>query len=67
MTARLFSLFQTLLLWKLNPRHWLIAYLQACAEQGGKAPPEPEKWLPWNLDEQHRQLLGEPPPWDDSS
>lgn len=68
LTAWLFTLLQTLLLWKLNPRHWLTAYLQACADHGGKAPPEPEQWLPWNLDEPKRQLLSEPAlSWEDTS
>jgi len=68
LTAQLFTLLQTLLLWKLNPRHWLAVYLQACAEHGGKTPPEPEQWLPWNLDEQRRQLLSGPAPsWEDTS
>jgi transposase len=31
LAAMLFSLFQTLALWDINPRVWLEAYLQACA------------------------------------
>ena len=49
LAAMLFSLFQTLALWGLNPRLWLTAYLTACAEAGGRAPREPEALLPWNL------------------
>ena len=49
MAAMLFSLFQTLCLWHVNPHQWLTAYLQACAEAGGKAPPDAANFLPWNL------------------
>ena len=31
LAAMLFSVFQTLCLWDINPRVWLTAYLQACA------------------------------------
>jgi transposase len=55
LAAMLFSLLQTLCLWKLNPRAWLTAYLTACAEAGGAAPADLERFLPWNLSaEQHR-------------
>lgn len=52
LAAMLFSLFQTLCLWKLNPREWLSGYLTACAESGGKPPADPENFLPWNLSEE---------------
>src|SRR5262249_55187443 len=51
LAAMLFSLFQTLALWGLNPRVWLTAYLTACANAGGQAPAQPEALLPWNLSE----------------
>ena len=38
LAAMLFSVFQTLCLWDINPRVWLAAYLQACAKAGGEAP-----------------------------
>jgi transposase len=52
LAAMLFSVFQTLCLWNINPRLWLSAYLQACAEAGGKAPPALEELLPWKMSEQ---------------
>jgi len=55
LAAMLFSLLQTLLMWKINPRDWLTGYLTACAENAGNAPPGAEQWLPWNLSET-RQL-----------
>ena len=34
---------------------WLTAYLEACATAGGKAPPDLESYLPWNLTAERRQ------------
>jgi transposase len=67
LAALLFSLFQTLCLWNLNPRAWLSAYLQACADAGGQAPPEPGRLLPWNLSEHQRQEWALEPLPDNSS
>jgi transposase len=63
LAAMLFSLFQTLHLWNINPRLWLTAYLQACAELGGEAPKDVSGWLPWNLTTEQRELwqLEDPP------
>ena len=38
LAAALFSILKTLVLWQINPRHWLTAYLSACADNGAKAP-----------------------------
>jgi transposase len=58
LAAMAFSLFQTLCLWGLNPRLWLTAYLQACAEAGGRAPADVERFLPWNLSSEQKQAWG---------
>ena len=55
LAAMLFSLLQTLCLWQLNPRAWLTAYLTACAEAGGAAPADVERFLPWNLSVEQRR------------
>jgi transposase len=55
LAALMFSLLQTLCLWRLNPRSWLRAYLTACAEAGGQVPEDVERFLPWNLSEADRQ------------
>jgi transposase len=55
LAALLFSLFQTLALWNLNPRQWLTAYLQACAAAGGHAPADAAAYLPWNLTPEQQQ------------
>jgi transposase len=48
-TACLFSIFQTLKLWHINPRKWLTEYLQACADNRGQAPPDLTGFLPWTM------------------
>jgi transposase len=67
LAAMLFSLFQTLALWGINPRVWLTAYLTACADAGGQAPARPEALLPWNLSEEQRRGWSLEPQSDDSS
>ena len=49
LTAALFSVFHTLRRCGINPRPWLEAYLKACAEAGGKPPPDVASFLPWKL------------------
>ena len=67
LAANLFSLFATLDLWAINPRLWLSAYLQACAQAGGRAPHDAERWLPWNLPLPERTAMAELPRVDDTS
>jgi transposase len=55
LAALLFSLFQTLALWTINPRVWLMEYLQACARAGGQAPKDVTPFLPWTMPEQQRK------------
>lgn len=57
LSAKLFSLFATLSMWKVNVRKWLTWYLQSCAEAGGKAPQDIAAFLPWNLSEERRREL----------
>jgi transposase len=58
LAAMLFSLFQTLCLWDLNPRRWLTAYLSACAAAGGRVPESVDRFLPWNLSADQRREWG---------
>jgi transposase len=58
LAAMLFSLLQTLCLSGLNPRLWLTAYLSACAEAGGRAPAEVDRFLPWNLSPDQKREWG---------
>ena len=55
LAAMLFSIFQTLCLWDVNPRAWLEAYLAGCARAGGEAPADVGEYLPWQMSVQKRQ------------
>jgi transposase len=60
LAAMLFSILQTLVLWGINPRHWLTCYLSACADKGGRAPEEIAPFLPWSMDDTRRAALSRP-------
>ena len=49
LSAMLFTLFQTLLLNRIDPKKFMLAYFQACAHNGGRPPSDMVAWLPWNL------------------
>lgn len=58
LSAMLFTLFQTLLINQINPKLFLLAYFDACAQNGGKAPENLDDFLPWSLsDEKKAQWL----------
>ena len=48
LAAAMFSLNATLALNKINLEHFLTAYLQACAANGGNPPPHAASFLPWH-------------------
>ena len=60
LAASLFTVLQTVQLWGLNPRHWLVAYLNACADNGAKPPSSLAPFLPWVMDDARRQQLSKP-------
>ena len=51
LAATMYSLLMTVKLWGLNPRTWLSAYLQACADNGNQAPQDINAFLPWAMDD----------------
>ena len=51
LAGHLYSVFGTLALAGLRPYPWLVDYLQACAESGGRPPADARAWLPWGMDE----------------
>jgi transposase len=70
LATKMFSLLATLILWKINPRLWLVWYLESCAAEGGKPPTDIQPFLPWNLSEERRAALSghrSPPTLADSS
>jgi transposase len=60
LAAMLFAILQTLVLWGINPRHWLTCYLSACADNGGSAPQDSAPFLPWSMDDTRRAALSGP-------
>ena len=62
LAAMMFSVVQTILLWGLNPHHWLSAFLQACADHGGTCPPDLRAFLPWQMTPECREELTRPVP-----
>jgi transposase len=62
LAAMMFSVIQTVLLWGLNPHHWLSAFLQACADNGGTCPPDLRAFLPWQMTPERREELARPVP-----
>ncbi len=62
LAAMMFSVIQTVLLWGLNPHHWLHAFLQACADHGGQSPTDLSAFLPWQMTPERRAELARPVP-----
>ncbi|MEN8131425.1 MAG: IS66 family transposase [Pseudomonadota bacterium] len=62
LAAMMFSLFQTLRLWKLNPHHWRYRYLTACAGNGGQPPADLGPFIPWQMSDERQQQLAKPMP-----
>jgi len=60
--AMMFSVLQTIVLWGLNPHHWLSAFLQACADHGGQSPADLSSFVPWQMSAERRQELSRPLP-----
>ena len=54
LSAMLFTVFQTLLINHINPKLFLQAYFDVCAENGGKAPENLDEFLPWNLSDEKK-------------
>jgi transposase len=57
LTSSLFSIFQTLLKWNINPRIWLLEYLSACAQAGGVPPKGASAFLPWKMSARQRKRM----------
>jgi transposase len=62
LAAMMWSLLHTVMLWGLNPRHWLTAFLQACTVQGGTTPPDLSPFLPWQMTAERKHHLAQPAP-----
>ena len=60
LAAMMFSIFQSVGLWRLNRSHWLKSFLNACAENYGKVPEDLSAFLPWKMDKDRREKLAKP-------
>lgn len=67
LAAIMFTIFETIKRWKLNPHTWLISYFQNCEYSGGKPPDSINIFLPWNMTDQQKILFTEPPVGENSS
>jgi len=54
LSAMLFTIFQTLLLNRLDPQKYLTAYFEACAQNTGRPLESVEAFLPWKLSEEQK-------------
>ena len=63
LTAICFTIFQTVLKNNLDPKKWLSAYFEACAQNGGRPPEDIDAFLPWNLSDQQRDACELPEPF----
>ena len=54
LAAVVFTILQTLQLWEINPQRWLSSYLESCAQAGNRAPPQLNRFLPWEMDPARR-------------
>jgi len=61
LAAMQFSIFQTMLLWGINPRTWINLYLEACAQNKGIPPDDLSEFLPWRMSEARLLELTKPP------
>lgn len=49
LAAAMYTVLMTVKLHKINPRTWLLAYLQACCDAGNRAPTDLRTFLPWTM------------------
>lgn len=60
LTASAFTVFQTLLKNKIDPKKWLLSYFDACAQNGGHPPENVDAFLPWNLSREKKSIWSYP-------
>ena len=57
LTALMYSVVETLAVNGIDVRLWLTEWLRACAANGGRAPPDLSRWLPWSMSHKRRRSL----------
>lgn len=58
--AKIFSLFQTWLINGLDPQKMLQAYFEECSKTPGRAPPDLQAFLPWQMSEEQKLAFALP-------
>jgi transposase len=58
LTDEMHSILGTLDLWGINSNLWLKSYLDACAENKGRAPENIDEFLPWKMSDHRLEQLG---------
>ena len=61
MSAVMYSVLGTVARNGLDILRWLRAWLDACAENGGRPPADLSPWLPWSMSEERRRAFEAPP------
>ena len=59
-TAMMYSVTGSLALNGIDVRRWLEAWLEACAENSRRPPPNLAPWLPWTMSEERRRDFAAP-------
>lgn len=61
LAAAMFTIIQTLRVWKLNPLTWLYMYLEYCLQNNREAPEDLSSFLPWGMEKEDLELMAKPP------
>jgi transposase len=61
LAAAMFTLIQTLKVWKLNPFTWLYHYFEYCLHNNNEAPKDLSLFLPWLMDKETVKKMSKPP------
>ena len=64
LAAILFTLFESLKLWKINLHTWLLTYFYECCLCGGAAPVQLNNYLPWLMNEKQKAFFAKPPKYE---
>jgi transposase len=61
LAACMFTIFETLKIWNVNPHTWLLTYFYECAMHGGMPPDNLEHYLPWKMPAETKAAFSAPP------
>ncbi len=61
LAAAMFTILETLRLWKLNPLTWLYTYLEYCLRNDREGPKDLSLFLPWDMNKESLELMTKPP------